>query len=224
MKNKLQEQINNDALLREVVEDVQNEQLQQFWNKYGILVIVAVALILTATISFESIKGWQMKKQQELSTAYAVALSLQTQGRLDESMDYYGSLMDKTSGIYADLSRLQIANIYTTQNNNDDAISVLQSLIDDTHALPQLRTVAILKLASLKMDMNAPANDIKALLNPLLEQGETSDIAQEFLAMLSIREKDFAQAKKYYQQLVSSATASDDMKARAQDMINILAE
>ena len=224
MKNKLQDQINHDALLREVVEDVQNEQIQQFWNKYGIFVIIAVALILTATISFESIKGWQMKKQQELSTAYSVALSLQTQGRLDESMEYYGSLLDKTSGIYADLARLQIANIYLLQSNTADAFSVLENLINDSNALPQLKTVAILKLAFYKMDTDAPSAEIKDLLSPLFKQSETSDVAYELLAMLSVREKDFDQAKKYYQSITSSSTAPDNMKTRAQDMINILAE
>lgn len=222
MKNKLQEQINNDALLREVVEDVQNEQLQQFWNKYGLFVIIAVALILTATISFESIKGWRMKKQQELSSAYSVALSLQSQGRLDESMDYYGMLVDKTSGIYADLSRLQIADIYSTQHNNEDAVSVLQNMIDDSNTLPQLRTIAVLKLAAYKLDNNAPADEIKALVQPLLDKDEEPDIARELLAMLAIREKDFAQAQKGYEALASSPTASEALKARAQDIINIL--
>ena len=55
MKNKLQAQIEKDALLREVVEDVKNEQLQQIWNKYGLVIIVSIALILTTAISFESL-------------------------------------------------------------------------------------------------------------------------------------------------------------------------
>ena len=59
MKKKLQDQIVEDALLREVVEDVKNEQLQQLWNKYGLYIIIAVAFVLTATISFESIKTWR---------------------------------------------------------------------------------------------------------------------------------------------------------------------
>ena len=57
MKKKLQDQIAEDALLREVIEDVKNEQFQQMWNKYGLYIIIAVAFVLTATISFESIKN-----------------------------------------------------------------------------------------------------------------------------------------------------------------------
>ena len=85
MKNKLSDKMNEDALLREVVDDVKNEQLQKIWNKYGLSIIIGVALILTAALSYESLKNWQEKNQQKLSNAYSVALSLQGQGRLDES-------------------------------------------------------------------------------------------------------------------------------------------
>ena len=131
MKNKLQSQIEEDALLREVVEDVKNEQLQQIWNKYGLAIIVSVALILTAAISFESLKSWHTKKQQELSNTYSIALSLQNQGRLDESLEIYSVLTEKTSGIYSGLARIQVANIYLTQNKAEDAEKVLYAIVND---------------------------------------------------------------------------------------------
>ena len=58
MKNKLSDKMNEDALLREVVDDVKNEQLQKIWNKYGLSIIIGVDLTLTADLSYESIKNW----------------------------------------------------------------------------------------------------------------------------------------------------------------------
>ena len=224
MKNKLQKQIDNDALLREVVDDVKNDQMQQIWNKYGLFIIIGIALILTATVSFESFKNWQMRKAQELSNAYSVALALQNQGRLDESIEIYNALAEKASGIYAGIAKIQIANIYMEQQRSDDASVVLQNLIDDKSALPQIKDIAILKLASYKLDNGAPATEITTLLAPLLKNQGGSDIARELSAMLYIREKDFPQAQAEYEKLASSETASDALKARALDMINLLDE
>ena len=224
MKNKLQDQINHDALLREVVEDVQNEHLQQLWNKYGLFVILGVALILTATISFESFRNWQAKKQQELSNAYSIALSLQGQGRLDESLDLYKSLAEKNTNMYADLSKMQIANIYMEQGRADDAVEVLQHLVQSRKTQQQLKTVAILKLVSYKLDSKAPADEINSLLQSLLESGEEEDVAHEMLAMLHIREKNFSAARDEYAKIISSVTASEELKTRAHDMINILTD
>lgn len=224
MKNKLQDQFNEDALLREVVEEVKNEQLQQVWNKYGLFIIIGIALILTAAISFESLKSWQVKKQQELSNAYSVALSLQNQGRMDESLEIYTMLADKASGIYADTAKLQMANIYMEQGKKDDAFGVLQTMADGKAETSQMAEIAALKLASYKLDANAPAAEVIALLEPALQDGSSSDVARELKAMLLLREKDTAGALNEYEKIIASPNAADALKTRAADMINLLKE
>ena len=187
-------------------------------------IILGVALILTATISFESFKNWQAKKQQELSNTYSVALSLHGQGRLDESLDIYKMLAEKNANIYGDLAKMQIANIYMEQGHDADAGDILQALIDSRKTHPQLRTIAILKLAAYKLDNKAPADEITSLLQPLLDNNEEEDIAREMLAMLDIREKNISLAREEYAKIASSATASEELKARAHDMVNILGD
>lgn len=224
MKNKLQNEINSDALLREVVEDVKNEELQQLWNKYGLFVIVGVAIILTVAISFESIKSWKEKKDQELSDAYSVAMSLQSQGRLDEGLGIYKSLAEKDVGIYDDLAKLQIANIYFGQDKSSDAINILQTMVDDNDTLPQMKFMAAIKLSAYKIETNAPADEINKLLQPLLQENEESVAARELSAMLNLRDNNFAQARTEYEKIAASASVSDSVKARASDMINLLNE
>ena len=224
MKKKLQDQIVEDALLREVVEDVKNEQLQQLWNKYGLYIIIAVAFVLTATISFESIKNWKERKNQELSNAYSVAMSLQNQGRLDESLDVYNSLAKNDSGIYDDLAKMQIANIYLEQDKKDDALAVLSTMADSSDTIHQMKKIATLKLISYKLDDNTPADEINNLLAKVSVDDEDSDIAKELRAMLYIRENDLTKAKEEYQKIVSSANAPEALKYRALDMINLLSE
>ena len=224
MKNKkLMNKIEEDALLREVVDDVKNDQLVQFWNKYGIFVIIGVALVLTLTISFEGIKNWQIKKHQETSNAYSAALSLQNQGRLDESLDIYNTLAVKSTGIYSDIARLQIASIYLEQDKKDDAMNVLEQLSKDG-SVDQIRDVAALKLASYKLDSKASAEEIVNLLRPVIERADSSDVAHELMAMLYVREHDIAKAYGEYEKIKYSSHASDSMKSRALDMMNILEE
>ena len=223
MKNKFAQQIEQDALLREVVDDVKEEQFRKMWDKYGLFVIIGIALVLTVTISFESIKNWQMKKYQEISDADSVGLSLQNQGRLDESLEVYKHLADKVSGIYADLARLQIAAIYTEQDKSADAQNVLQLVSTDGN-LPQMRDIAALKLAADKLNNNAPAEEIENILNPLIERENPIDMAYELLAMLYIREHQINKALIEYEMIRYSSTATEAMKLRALDMMNILEE
>ena len=153
-----------------------------------------------------------------------IALSLQNQGRLDESLDIYSVLTEKTSGIYSGLARIQVANIYLTQNKAEDAEKVLYAIVNDNSVLPQMRNIAAIKLASYKLDNNTPADEIKSLLTPIVENDENSNIAREMLAMLYIREKDITQAKNEYKKIADSSDVSDELRNRALDMLNLLAE
>ena len=221
MKNKTVKKIEEDVVLREIVEDVKDEQFRRWLNKYGIFVIIGVALILTITISFEGLKNWQLKKHQQVSDAYSVALSFQNNGRLDESLEIYNQLASKSFGIYADLSKLQIASIYMEQNKLDEAAKVLDLLIKQGN-IAQIREIAALKLAAYKLDTDAPTEEIMAILEPLTMEQNSSAVAHELLAMLHVRDNNTTKALAEYEKIKYSSIASDSMKSRAQDMMNVL--
>lgn len=219
---KVKDIIEEDPLLKEISDDVKNDQMKVLWDKYGLYIIIFVALALTAAVSFETFKNWANKRNQEISNAYAVALSLQSQGKLDESLKLFQSLSER-SGLYADIAKLQIANIYFEQNKPQDAVKMLEQLVDDAKS-SQMQEIAALKLAAYKIDTNTPAEEVQEILRPLTleENGGSYNVARELLAMLAIRDGDLEAAKEEYEQIIASASSSDELKSRAQDMITII--
>ncbi len=214
--------LKEDALMREAAIDAKNEKLQSLWEQHGMYIIIAVALILTLTVSFETFKAWKNKKDQELSNAYAVAVSLQSQGRYDESMNILQNL-SKSGGIYGDVARLQIANLQFDQNKDAEAIETLAALAADDDVNPQIQEISAIKLASYKLDTDAPSEDIRSLLVPLTdEESAWAPVAHELLAMLAIRDGNINQAKAEYENVINSTNVQDTLKNRAQDMLAII--
>ncbi len=215
--------LKNDALLKEIETDLKNEQLKSLWDQYGLFIIIFVALALTAAVSFETFKTWSAKRNQELSNAYAVAVSLQNQGRFDESLSLLQNLAKSQHGVYGDIARLQIANIYFEQDKNTEASDVLQQLAEDSSANPQMRDIAIIKLASYKLDTDASSEEIANLLEPLTEDsGVWANVAHELLAMVAIKDGDMNAALQQYQAIANASNVQDKLRARAQDMIAII--
>ncbi len=215
--------LKNDALLKEIETDLKNEQLKSLWDQYGLFIIIFVALALTAAVSFETFKTWNAKRNQELSNAYAVAVSLQNQGRFDESLSLLQNLAKSQHGVYGDIARLQIANIYFEQDKNTEASDVLQQLAEDSSANPQMRDIAIIKLASYKLDTDASSEEIANLLEPLTEDsGVWANVAHELLAMVAIKDGDMNAALQQYQAIANASNVQDKLRARAQDMIAII--
>lgn len=120
-----------EAFIREVTEEVKNDNLKQMWEKYGIYIILLVVLAIVGAVSFEGFKSWRQAKSETWSDTYAYALNLENQGKYDESLKVLEQ-MEKTGGnIYSDIARLQTSNILFEQGKNEEAIKVLEEIAAD---------------------------------------------------------------------------------------------
>lgn len=225
MKKKNEPEKHNDledAFIREIDEELKNEQLKRLWDKYGLFVILFVVIAISAVVSFETFKAWKEKRNQEFSDTYAYALNLQNQGRYAEAMEVLDNLIKSNKSIYSEIAEIQKANVFLEQGKNQEALSILEKVVADEDFNPQMKDIATIKLASFKLDY-ASQDEIKAMLNPFIEQNSTwANIAKEMLAMLAIREKDYNTAIDLYQEISNAENISENMKARAQDMISVL--
>ena len=211
-----------EAFIREVTEEVKNDNLKQMWEKYGIYIILLVVLAIVGAVSFEGFKNWRQAKSETWSDTYAYALNLENQGKYDESLKVLEQ-MEKTGGnIYSDIARLQTSNILFEQGKNEEAIKVLEEIAADKSINKKLRDVSAVKLASYKLD-NAPREEIDALLQPLIrENGSWANIAKEMTAMAAIRDGNIEEAQVLYNEILNTPNLPDGLKMRVQDMLSVL--
>ncbi len=213
-----------DAFIREIDEELKNEKLKKIWDKYGLFIIIFVVLAVSAAVSFETFKAWNEKRNQEFSDTYAYALNLQNQGRYAEAMEVLDKLQKSKKAVYSDIAEIQMANIMMEQNKVEEAIAILENVVKDKDFNPQMKQIAIIKLASYKLDY-APSEEIQSMLAPLVrENGVWTNIAKEMLAMLAVRDGDLDRAKTLYQEISVAANTPETLKARAQDMLNVIEE
>ncbi len=135
-----------EAFIKEVNEDLKNESMKKLWDKYGLYIIILVAAALTAAVSFETIKAWHTKKIQKWSDSYAYALSLQNQGKYDDSIQTFDYIAGQDYGIFSDLAQMQKANILLEQNKTDEALKLMAEIAADKSFNSQLRDTVALKI------------------------------------------------------------------------------
>ena len=211
-----------ENFFKEVSADVHNDNMKKLWDTYGLQIIIAIAAILTVAVSFETFKAWRTKRAESWSDTYAVAMALQNQGRFDESMKVLKQIAETKDGIYGDIAQIQTSNILFEQGKNEEAIAILEGIINNQDINKKMRDVTAVKLASYKLD-TAPREEIEALLNPLVEEnGSWANIAREMSAMLAIRDGDMEQAKALYGEILNTPNLSDGLKLRVQDLLSVL--
>lgn len=222
-KNKFNEEDRAlDNFFKEVSEDVQNDKLKKIWDTYGLHIIIAIIIVLTIAVSFETLKAWRVKRNETWSDAYAYALNLQNQGKYDESLKVLADIVQKNKGIYSDIAEIQKANILFEQGKNAEALALLENIVQNEDINPKMRHITAVKLATYKLD-TAPRDEIEKLLTPLMqEESSWKNIAKEMLAMLEIREGNIEKAKTIYEEILNSPDLSDGLKLRVQDMLSAL--
>ncbi|MDR1026066.1 MAG: tetratricopeptide repeat protein [Lactobacillus sp.] len=222
MKKKNVSNIKDDAFLREVSEEVKGDNIKMIWKKYGLLIIICVAVILTVAVSWETIKSRKVVNSEAMIEEYTYAISLQSQGKYDQSLAIFQRMVDDGLEVYRDAAKVQISNIYFEQGKFSEAIALLQEIINDKSVNKQFHDMSVIKLVTYKLD-TAPRDEIVNLLTPIATTaGSWSNIAKEMLAMLYIREGDFIQARAMYIDILNSPEADDDLRLRVKDMLSTI--
>ena len=215
------EETQQDAFIREVDEDLKNESMKKLWDKYGLFITICVVVALSLAVSYESIKAWYIKRAENWSDTYAVALNLQNQGKYDESLAALNVIIDGKFGAFADLAKMQQVNVLSDQGKEEEAIIALSTIANDKDFNKQLRDLAIIKLASHKLD-TATSEEIKNILEPIASDNAWYGTAQEMLAIVAVRDGNIEEAKNIYQSLLDNTSVSDELKNRVRDILSVL--
>lgn len=209
-----------DAFIQEVTDDVKNDNLKLFWNKYGLFIVLFVVIAVSAAVSFETIKSWRDNQYQNQTESYLKAF--ETGSNYETSLQALEKIAAGNNGIYSSLARIQIANILFEQNKIGEASDMLQAIVDNEELNPRVRHLAALKLATYKLDTASRA-EIQELLQPIADaENSWSPLAKDMLAMAAVRSGEIEEAKEIYNSLLENGNISDTFKNRIQDMLAAL--
>lgn len=210
-----------DSFINEVTEDVKNDELKVFWNRYGLFVILFVVLVVSAAVGFETLKNWRNNKYGVTTEKYIAVVGTPD---LDEAKDSLEKIAQNDSGIYSELARIQIVNILFEQNKNEEAAEVLEKAVNDKALDHRIRTLAALKLAAYKLD-TAPRGEIETLLQPVVAANDSwTPLAQDLRAISAIQSGDIEDARRIYTELLGSNNLSENFRARIQDTLSAISD
>ena len=211
-----------DAFIQEIDEDVKNDNLKVLWDKYGIFVVLLVVLAVSATVSFEKIRSWKAEQNQQTTENYMSAAQLRENP--EETIAALQQINQSNQGIFSDFAKLQIANVLFNQNKNEEAMAALQSLIDDKQTNDEVKNIALIKLATYKVDQ-LPRAEFEALVKPIIDANNSwTPLAQDLLAMSAIQEGDVDTARSIYENILKIKDLPEGFKTKVQDMLTSLGD
>lgn len=211
-----------EALFREVDEDLREEQMRRLWKQYGGYLIAAAVLIVVVVAGSQGWKAWQNTQRLDEARAYEAAVRAVAAGNPDEGMAQLAALAASGATGHAALARLREAAVLVGQGKAEEALAAYRALADDTGADAALRDVARVLYALHGLDRLEPGA-VQAMVAPLdVPEGAFRFSAREVKALLALREGREEEARTLFAGLAADDQAPRGVRARANDMLGLL--
>ena len=157
---------NNDALFREVEEELRREQFAKLWERYGVY-FIGLAVVVVAIVAGSQI--WEARRIANANAAgaeYEAASKLLASGKNEEALKAFEAIASNGPRGYAALAELSQAGIDLKLDKRAEALATFEKLAGNTSADPLLANFARLQAAALRLG-DADYAEMQTRLEPL---------------------------------------------------------
>lgn len=213
-------------LIDEVNEDLRRERFTRLWQKVGVYVVAASVVIVVATVGSVVWKNYRESRQTEAAQAFLEAEKASRAQNNKEAAQKFAEVAKLNAQGFTPLAQMREAYALTKAGVMDQALAAYNNVVADNGADAGLRALARIHAAALMSDTGKPAAEIKAVLDPLVQDKENpfSAFAREQLAYAALQEGNAAEAHRLLAELTADSNAPASLRRRTQAQLPLVAE
>lgn len=216
MKN-TQQKDPGGSLLLELDEAIRRERVEKLWQKYGQQLILFVVAIVLATAIYSGYSAWNESVNKK-DTEKLMALL--------EAKDFPENIQPEALGIRGPLRGIALINAggnYVRAGKTDKALEMYKAAANDSGVNSELLQLALLMQARLTSNTPDHAEDIEALLKPVLKDKKSpwQPYALIEAAAFTASKNDYPAARAHLAQILENENLLPSLhnKARALDQL-----
>ena len=205
----------NETFLREVDENLRRDQMQDFFKRYGALLIIAVILFLVASGGFIWWKRHEVKRSGAEVEKLAAIYKDVGSGKMDQAPQQLDELAKSGSKAVRASALFARGALALQQNDTKLAASTYKSIADDSGLPKPYRDAALVRQTALEFDQLQPG-DVIARLQPLAKPGEPwFGSAGEMTALALVKQGKRQEAGQLYAAIAKDQGVPQTIRARA---------
>lgn len=207
-------------LLLEIDEAMRRERMEKLWKAYGPYLLAFLGFIVLATAVYSSWKAWdESVRTKQTAELFALMEDSNFPSNINpEQLNLRGSLRG--------IALMNGAGTYARRDKTAEALKLYEAAANDTGIPSDLRHLAILmRVRILANDANSKENLID-ILKPVTNDNRSAWQPYALIEAASFtanRDKDYAHARKYLEQVLERENLPQTIYAKAQALDQIYA-
>jgi hypothetical protein len=211
-----------DDIFREVDEEVRREQLKRLWERYQVLIVAAIMLIVAGVGGWRVHEWYQGKRAELFGSQFENAISLSEAGKHEEAEAIFARIAREGTPSYQVLARVRQA-AELAERDPPAAITLYRQIADDNNVDEILRDLAAVRAGALMIDAGQ-YNDVRKLVEPIIQhRHDLRHTARELLAIAAWKAGDWPLAKKWYAAILTDPEAPASSRMRVETLIALTA-
>ena len=210
-------------ILREVAEEMKEEQLKQLWKKISPIVTGLIVFALVVTGGVEFYKEYQRRRSLEESEQLQTALNMIESDDAEAGAETLKKLYETSSRGYRYLAAFHYVDYLVGQGQEKygQAVDVLNGIIGDANAPQPFKNMALFNKILLQSDNGSlTAEAAESELAGLAAQSDAwAPLALQFSADLALRQGDLEKAKKLWREILVMPKVSEEKRLKIAEYI-----
>ncbi|MBX9863861.1 MAG: tetratricopeptide repeat protein [Hyphomicrobium sp.] len=205
---------NNDALIREVNEEMRREQLARLWERYGYYIAGAAVAIVVVIAGAKLWETQRIAAANQAGSEYEQAVDLAKSGKIEDAGKAFDKLAETGPKGYGALSALAHAGTLLKTDKRPEALAVFDKIVADKSTDPLLADFARIQAASLRLG-EADFTEMENRLKPLTGEGSSwRYIAGELLGTAALKAGKLDEARATLLPLLAEPGLTQSAKER----------
>ena len=214
--------MSDDSFIREVNEEMRQDQARALWDRFGPFLIGAAIVVVLGTAGWVGYDYWRTKTANASGDRFSQALTLANEGKSDEAIAVLEALEADGYGAYPLLARMRTATVLADKGDFAGAVKQFDEVAADGAIPGAIRDMARLRAALILVD-NGTQADVAARVEALTaETNPLRHSAREALALAAWKDGKFADALTLFDQIAADSAAPRNNRERATLMSELI--
>lgn len=214
----------DDAFIREVDEAYREDAFRQFLARWGVWILLAVALVLGGIGGWMWWQAEQQRRIEALSEQFSAVLTKVDSGATTEAMAELEAIGQGSNASYRALAALTEAGIALNGGDTDKALGAIGRVSGDPKAPQPMRDAAVMKQLRLEFDRLPPAEIVTRAEPYLAGDSPWFPIAGEMAALAHLKAGNPEKAGPIFLRIAGDQRAPVSLRARAEQMAAALGQ
>ncbi|MBF0248322.1 MAG: tetratricopeptide repeat protein [Alphaproteobacteria bacterium] len=210
-----------DALIREVDDELREEQMRLLWQRYGGLVVGAAILLVVVVAGYQAWRQYDVSNRMAEGERFHAAMTLADTGDVTGAKAALAALTSDASSGYGLLAEFKQAALLADGGDAAGAAALYQKIARDAAGNAPLSGLA--GILGALIEINAGGYDPKSMefrLSTLADDTHPyRHTARELLALVALDAGETDKARGLFETLSADAQAPAGLRERAQKLL-----